>query len=623
MSASSATATLDPVSRSSAVEYRPAIDGLRAVAVLGVFLFHLDRRWLPGGFVGVDIFFVISGYLITAIVLRDCERNRFTFGRFYQRRIARLLAAFFTVGLATLLGAYWIYSDQDLASAGASLSAAAGSIANLKLMLQGNYFTLSPDAQPFLHCWSLSVEEQFYMLFPAIFLLIYRRANRYRLQILGVLCGGSLLACVILTRVHPTWAFFLLPTRAWELLAGSMLATVSRPTISLATLTKLPGTYKTLFAWLPFIGLALLAGSFCFITDSPRFPGYLAIAPVLGTACFLVPSDTSNSVVERLLSWKPLVLIGTMSYSLYLWHWPIFSFVDYRLYTASPMTRVALKVLLSFAATSLCFLLVEKPSRRFLNQPARRRLAFACAAGAIIILVPLGLATRAHYYINASPSDVRTGGLFFNQSATGGSMVLMGDSNASMYGKVAKELAGELNYRLNVISVAAGDPLPHTFGPSSELWRDSLAFVRRTRPDVLLFVCYWSGQLLEDKTRLYPAIQELKPLAHHIILITQPPELPDPATREGIREGSRPPYPEDPISMKVRPHYNGTVKSFEGGNVTVIDIESLFSLGGGAVRPTDEQGRELFQDGDHLSASGAELVRPYLRHAIVDRPAGR
>jgi len=159
-----------PAPTTSTVEYRPVIDGLRAVAVLAVFLFHLSRRTLPGGFVGVDIFFVLSGYLITSIILRDCERERFSFGRFYQRRIARLLSAFFVVAIATLVGALFVYSDQNIASAGAALSAAAASIANFKFMMQGNYFALSPDAQPFLHCWSLSVEEQFYMLFPATFL---------------------------------------------------------------------------------------------------------------------------------------------------------------------------------------------------------------------------------------------------------------------------------------------------------------------------------------------------------------------------------------------------------------------------------------------------------------------
>jgi peptidoglycan/LPS O-acetylase OafA/YrhL len=213
---------------SAATEYRPAIDGLRAIAVLAVFFFHLDRAWLPGGFAGVDVFFVISGYLITSILQRDYERHQdLSFGRFYQRRIARLFPAFFTAALLTLAGAALIYSEQDLASAGINLAAVSLSVANLKFMLQGNYFTLSPDAQPYLHYWSLSVEEQFYLIFPALLLLLYRRAGRHRLAALGVLCAISLIACIAVTYTRPTWAFYLLPTRAWELLVGAVLAVIS------------------------------------------------------------------------------------------------------------------------------------------------------------------------------------------------------------------------------------------------------------------------------------------------------------------------------------------------------------------------------------------------------------
>jgi peptidoglycan/LPS O-acetylase OafA/YrhL len=330
---------------STTVEYRPSIDGLRAVAVLAVFLFHLDRRWLPGGFVGVDIFFVISGYLITSIILRDCERNRFSFGRFYQRRIARLLAAFFAVALATLIGALFIYSAQDFASTGATLSATAASMANLKFMLQGNYFALSPDAQPFLHCWSLSVEEQFYLLFPALFFLLYWKANKYRIHVLTGLFAVSLLSCIALTHARPEWAFYLLPTRAWELLAGGILATLNGKRL----------TDAKLFNSLPFIGLVLICTSFLLISESPAFPGYVAILPVVGTACFLLPYENSSTFAERILSCDALVLVGRMSYSLYLWHWPVFSLVDYKLYWESPLVRLALKILVSAIAAVFSF----------------------------------------------------------------------------------------------------------------------------------------------------------------------------------------------------------------------------------------------------------------------------
>lgn len=161
------------------IKYRPDIDGLRAIAILSVFFFHLNHEWLPGGFVGVDIFFVISGFLITSILYHGCQTGQFSLSRFYQRRIARIFPAFFTVALATIFGASLIYTPQDFASAGANLFAACLSLANVKYMMQGSYFMISPDAQPFLHYWSLSVEEQFYLLFPIFLFITFRYGHKH------------------------------------------------------------------------------------------------------------------------------------------------------------------------------------------------------------------------------------------------------------------------------------------------------------------------------------------------------------------------------------------------------------------------------------------------------------
>jgi len=568
-----------------AAEYRPEIDGLRAVAVLAVFVFHLNRRWLPGGFFGVDIFFVISGYLITSLILRDCEAGRFRFARFYQRRIARLLPAFAAAGLATIAGAALIYSPQDLASAGATLAAAAASVANFKFLLQGNYFRLSPDAQPFLHCWSLSVEEQFYLLFPALLLLSRRR------RVLAGLAVVSL-GCYFVFR--PEWAFYLLPARAWELLAGAVMARANR------TIPRRHGAGTPLF-------LGLIAVSFV----SGRF----AILPVIGTACLLAGG-------ARALSWKPLVVIGRMSYSLYLWHWPIFSLVDYACYWQSAAIRLALKVTLSVGAAAACFIFIERPGRVFLNAPARPRAAFAALACSLAVLIPLGIVIRNANYVNADPRAIRAGGLRFNSGGRSGSMVLMGDSNGSMYGKLAREIARERDLRLNVISVEAGDPLPRSTGRNQPLWSDSLAVVRRERPDFLLLVCNWN-KLTDDRRRLTVALRELKPFARNILLITQPPVLPENATREGIREGNRPPFHEDAAERTARVARNELVKSAEGAGVRVVDIEPLFTSGTGEIRFADERRTLLYQDRDHLSAAGAELVKPELVRAMNGLTASR
>jgi peptidoglycan/LPS O-acetylase OafA/YrhL len=600
-----ASASAPVEARSAAVEYRPAIDGLRAIAVLAVFLFHLNRQWLPGGFVGVDVFFVISGYLITSIVLRDCERGRFRFGRFYQRRIARLLPAFFAVGLATLIGAALIYSAQDLASAAATLSAAAGYVANLKFMFQGNYFTLSPDAQPFLHCWSLSVEEQFYLFFPAAFLLIYRTAGEYKTRVLTALFALSLVACIALTPIKPVWAFYLLPTRAWELCAGSILA----------TLRKRPSSIRIPAKWAPFAGVVLIAISFWTISDGPAFPSWRALMPVVGTCCFLLPWDHAGGLVERALSWDPLALVGRMSYSLYLWHWPVFSLVDYQLYWQPASVRIVLKILISILASTASFMLIEKPARVLLNRPDKRRLTFALLAASLVILIPLGVVVRNANYINAGERDVRSGGRSFNEAGRNGSMILMGDSNASMYGKMAVEIAKERDLKLRVISVAAGDPLPHSAGRNPQLWTDSFAVVQSVKPDFLVLVCNWE-KLQDDPNRMTVALQELRPYAHFIFLITQPPALPETASRDGIRNGNRPPFLEDAKKRTERLGHNGYVKTYQRDNVRVIDIEPLFSKETGEIRTLDSQRRQVFQDEGHLSAIGAEMVKPKILEAM-------
>jgi peptidoglycan/LPS O-acetylase OafA/YrhL len=595
-------------SAAAAGEYRPAIDGLRAVAVLAVVLFHLERRWLPGGFVGVDIFFVVFGYLITSVILRDCDRNRFSFGRFYQRRIARLLAAFVAVAVATLIGAYFIYSPQDFAATGATLAAAAASIANLKFMLQGNYFALSPDAQPFLHCWSLSVEEQFYLLFPAAFFMLYRKANPYRIHVLTGLFVLSLLSSIVLTQVRPEWAFYLLPSRACELFAGSILATLPGRSM---TYTKLPAAIQI-------AGLALIGISFWVISEGFRFPGYVAMLPVVGTACLLLPCGKAEGLAERILSSHALVLIGRMSYSIYLCHWPVFSLVDYKFYWQPPLVRLALKIVVGGIASAGCFALIEKPGRIFLNHPGRRGLAFAALACSLVILIPLGIVVRNANYVNADLRAIRKGGLHFNGTGRNGSMVLMGDSNGSMYGKMATELARERDFRLDVISVEAGDPLPRSTGRNSPLWLESIAVVKREKPDFLVLVCNWE-KLREDPDRLSLALQELKPYVRFVFLITQPPVLPEIASREGIRSGNRPPFREDPEEHAIRMELNERVKRLQRDNVTVVDIEPLFSRDSGEVRFVDDRRKQLYQDRDHLSTAGANLVKADLIQAISSR----
>jgi hypothetical protein len=409
--------------------------------------------------------------------------------------------------------------------------------------------------------------------------------------VLAGLFAVSLLCYVALHRVQPEWAFYLLPARAWELLAGSILA-----------------NWRGRRFRLHYVGFILIAISF--------LGSQSVIFAVAGTACLLLSGS------DGVLSSKLLVLVGRMSYSLYLWHWPVFSLVDYQFYWQPLYVRMALKILISFGAAAASFALLERPGRIFLNRPASRRLAFAALACSLVTLIPLGMVVRNANYVNADARAIRHGGLRFNPAGRNGSMILMGDSNGSMYGKMALEIARERDLRLDVISVEAGDPLPNSAVPNPPLWLDSLAIVKKEKPDFLVFVCKWD-KLRDDRNRLTLALRELKPYARFVFLITQPPVLPETASREGIRKGNRPPFLENAEERASRMERNELVKSAQGDNVKTVDIEPLFSRDGGEIRFVDSRRRQLYQDRDHLSVAGASLVKPKLIEAMGSLTASR
>ncbi|BDU70319.1 hypothetical protein GETHOR_24200 [Geothrix oryzae] len=589
------------VLHSPTLNYRPAIDGLRALAILSVFFFHLNRRWLPGGFVGVDVFFVISGYLITSLLLKDRMRDSLSLATFYQRRIARIFPAFFLVGLATLAGAAAIYSPHDLASTGAGLTAAALSVVNLKLIFQGNYFTLSQDAQPFLHYWSLSVEEQFYLFFPLLLVLTAKWNRERLLRGFWVLWVMTFITCLALTYARPAWAFYLLPTRAWELLTGAILATASIGTAR----QQGSGVDRAL----PFVGLGLVGLSFLIVPEDRTFPGAWALLPVLGTAAVIRPPAEGGNLVERWLAAAPLVIVGQMSYSLYLWHWPIFSMVDYQFFTAGEHFRLALKLALTIPIAYLSFRYIEGPARRYFSAPGKMRPTLAFLVTALVICVPLGVWARETRYIDMSTRVVARGGRSFGDPAGAVKVVLMGDSQGSMYARVVKEICEEVHYHLTVVSVSSGDPLPKADAVPAPLWDDSLSVIRRIRPDVLLVACEWRGKLNGAPERLTMAIKEVSPFVGRVVLIDQPPILPPDANRGSIREGARWPFHEETSVREGRLASNRQLVSLKSDRCLIVETASKFEAPDGSLRFWDGAGRETYDDAMHLSYYGANLVR--------------
>ena len=333
--------------------YRPDIDGLRAVAVLSVVLYHFGLPWLGGGFTGVDVFFVISGFLIGGILWREYEaEGRIRLGAFYLRRFRRLAPAFFTMALLTAALSAALLLPFEFREFGKSLIAATVYLSNVLFYRQSGYFDTGAELKPLLHTWSLAVEEQFYLFLP-LFIVALSRNRRLLLMAVVAIWGGSLASSVLATPSHPDAAFFLFPFRAWELLSGVLLAIWGLET----------GRVWRGHPALSWAGLALVLGSVLLIPAGPLFPGLLALAPVLG-AVLLIGSGTGDSPVNRALSHPFALFFGRISYSLYLWHWPVLCLSLYlRGSYASPVEALCWMAL-SVALAWLSWRFVETPMRR-------------------------------------------------------------------------------------------------------------------------------------------------------------------------------------------------------------------------------------------------------------------
>lgn len=331
--------------------YRRDIDGLRALAVLSVLFYHAHLGF-SGGFVGVDVFFVISGNLIYGQILKGLQEGRFSYIDFWERRIRRLVPALLVVTFFTAFTSYLILLPEDLVDLGKALIAQPLMLANVYFWraVKGGYFADPPEIRPLLHTWSLGVEEQFYVFFPLLMMLAWRspRTRKRAAYILGGLAAGSLMLSLLMTPVKSVFSFFCLPTRAWELLAGALLHHASRPYSHRSA---------TIAAW---SGFGLIIYSFFFFTGSTPFPGSAGLAPCVGTV-LLLWSGGAGSGMGWLSSPVP-VYVGRISYSLYLWHWPLIAYGDYLGLTDDANVRV-LVVLLSVLLGHLSYRWVETPFR--------------------------------------------------------------------------------------------------------------------------------------------------------------------------------------------------------------------------------------------------------------------
>jgi peptidoglycan/LPS O-acetylase OafA/YrhL len=368
------------------MKYRREIDGLRALAVLPVIFFHAGFSPFAGGYVGVDVFFVISGYLITSLIISDKQQGKFTLRGFYERRIRRILPGLFIVMLACLPFAWLWMLPGEIKAFSKSLVAVAAFVSNILFWREGGYFETPGAVKPLFHTWSLAVEEQYYVLFPLFLLLIWRWGKRWITVIFVALAIFSLAAAVWASRNHPQGGFYLLPTRGWELLIGASIAVyfLSASQATVAARETVSPVNQAGSA----LGLALISFSVIAFDRSVPYPSLYTLVPTLGTA-FVILYANPRTFVGKLLSTPILVGIGLISYSAYLWHQPLFAFARIRHEDALSLPLAFALALAALACAYVSWRYVEKPFRN--RAQVGQTTVFVAAASMTLLFLVIGM----------------------------------------------------------------------------------------------------------------------------------------------------------------------------------------------------------------------------------------
>ena len=618
-------------------KYRPDIDGLRAVAVLPVLFYHLGISLTPGGFVGVDIFFVISGYLITGLISAEMHEGTYSIRNFYVRRARRIFPALFFMCAVTALFVLLFCLPSDAKRFSSSLAAATLFGSNVYFYLTADYFGAAAETQPLLHTWSLAVEEQFYIVFPLILLLVRRYFGQRERQVMVVLALLSLALSIWLVRTDQAGAFYLLHSRAWELLLGALLALGTFPAIR----------SRLLAGALGILGLALIAGSVLLYREAMPFPGLAALAPCIGAALLIHTGKDASLLSARALSLAPVRFIGLISYSLYLWHWPIDVIARYFAfwYGWDPdlkLHKLAL-LALSFGAAILSWHYVEKPFRQRPYRLGSTAILSASAATMALLVIAAGVvyplsqrfwqmperAERVLATLDYRPTNAKRACFlgpktndfhFFNQagclalSDTKKNWLLIGDSQAA---DLWAGLSG-VNPEINLMQGTASGCKPLLDLKGERRCTDLMHFlfsdfIPKHRFDVILLSARWgSGNVAEVRK----TANALKPFAERVVVL-----------------GPRVEYKQDLpwlLAASMLKHDPSVVDRSRLGKQKQTDklfAEQLRQDGIGYVslyaalcpegrcQVTDKDGLPLAFDYGHLTASGSTFVAQQIKRS--------
>jgi peptidoglycan/LPS O-acetylase OafA/YrhL len=641
-------------SSSKPMSYRADIDGLRAVAVLAVLFFHADLG-LPGGFVGVDVFFVISGYLITGLILKDLNGGHFRMFDFWERRIRRILPVLTVVTLTSLIAAWFLFLPGDFKSCGRSMMAQVVLGANVNFWLDADYFAQAAELKPLLHTWSLAVEEQFYLSFPFLLLAIHRVSRAAIVPVTLALCFVSFALSVYCSYRHEAANFYLLPMRAWELLIGSFLAAIPARKEAKRWVTES----------LSWSGLLAILCAVAFFNRETRFPGVAAVLPVVGAAVLIWTNSDRQTLVGKLLSTRPVVFIGLISYSLYLWHWPALVFWKYLSIDPIPKSENALLLVASLILAVLSWKFVETPFRKRSILSSRVQVfSFAIISSAILLLAGLaiyrseGLPSRLDAevlrYSNGSVADfkfvekmsyqvglkeIQAGDLVELGSGDKRKPVevlLWGDSHAAALVPIVNSLCRKYSIRGVAAMYAATAPLVGYESESSALKEDCIVysdsvieFIRSNHIGNVLLAAKWGGYVDDSGTErirsaLVQTIGALKEVNPRIYVVRQVPKprLDVPralaiALIQG-RDLNRVGVPSAAYwkeFQRQNPCFLGL--SSEYPSVNILDPSELF-LGSAGICRFEQGGKALYCDASHLSAAGAGVLEPLFEPIFVE-----
>jgi peptidoglycan/LPS O-acetylase OafA/YrhL len=617
------------------LKHRNDIDGLRALAVGSVVLYHCGfGRFFPGGFVGVDVFFVISGYLITGIVQKDIDNGRFSIVEFYNRRIRRIFPALMVVYAAVLAASFLLLMPSEASQSGKNILSSILFVSNIYFYTQTSYFDAASEFNALLHTWSLSVEEQFYIFLPIGLYLLSRLRRRSLIVVLAAAFGVSLAASAVVVSIDQSAGFYLVQYRAWELLIGALLALNAVPA----------ATNRLVNEALGIAGLLLVGGSILLLSADKPFPGLVAVPVCVGSALLLY-SGQADTLAARLFSLPPVRLVGLASYSFYLWHWPVWVFGSLVHEPKGPVQNLAY-IAASFGLALISWRFVEAPfrtgpawrsSRRTLGSGFGALAVAALAAVALPVLsqgfwqVPERVEAVARF-VNYDPNpNFRTGTCFLTSEFNRFDMfrkdeclklardkpnyVLIGDSHAAhIYPGLAQ------NRDINVLQATASGCKPTDGAPGEKRCTDLVSymfddFLPQHHVDGVVLSGRWQAS---DIPRLLSAIRKLKPYADRLIVLgpiveydRALPRLLAQAMYDGDKALPTRHHRDEPreVDRQMR-------KALAHSGATYVSLYDAVCPNGACTLWTPDDNPLQFDYG-HMTAAGSRLILSRVRSEVI------